>query len=116
MAKANHVVTILELPSGTHSVVDPGTVWVVGGDTIEFHNDTSFQAKLLFAEGGLLDGVQSMQGKAINTGVSRTFTVLAAPQGVYEYVAAVKLKKGRRVFAAGSSTPRIVIRSSSEGG
>jgi len=111
MAKANHVVRILELASGSHAVVDPGIVWVDGGDTVEFQNDTAFQVKLLVAEGGVLDGVQSMQGKTINTGVSRGFMVLDALPEVYEYVVAVKLRKGSRVFALGSSTPKIIIRS-----
>jgi plastocyanin len=115
MAKSNLVVKVCELASGTHAVVDPGILWAAPGDTVEFHNDTAFQAKVLVAEGGVLDGVQSMQGKTINTGVSRSFVVLSAPPGVYEYVVAVKLRKGGRVFALGASTPKIIIRSSSDG-
>jgi hypothetical protein len=56
-----------------------------------------------------------MQGKTINRDEMRGFTVLAAPSGVYEYVVAVKLRKGNRVFALGSSTPKIIIRGSSDG-
>jgi plastocyanin len=116
MAKSNHVAKVFELASGTHAVVDPGILWATAGDTVEFHNDTAYQVKLLVAEGGLLDGVQSMQGKTINRGEVRGFTVLAAPSGVYEYIVVVKLRKGNHVFALGSSTPKIIIRSSSEGG
>ena len=47
---------------------------------------------------------------ALGTGASRTFAVLAAPPGIYEYVVSVKLKKGKRVFAVGSSTPKIIVR------
>jgi len=115
MAKSNHVVKVFELASGTHAVVDPGILWAAAGDTVEFHNDTAFQAKLLVAEGGVLDGVQSMQGKTVNRGGVRGFTVLAAPSGVYEYVVAVKLRKGSHVFAIGASTPKIIIRGSSDG-
>jgi plastocyanin len=115
MAKLNHVDKVSELASGTHAVVDPGILWVKAGDTVEFHNDTAFQAKLIVAEGGLLDGVQSMQGKTVNRGGLRGFTVLDAPPDVYEYVVAVKLRKGNRVFALGSSTPKIIIRGSSDG-
>ena len=115
MAKLNHVVKVSELASGTHAVVDPGILWVKAGDTVEFHNDTAFQAKLIVAEGGLLDGVQSMQGKTVNRGGLRGFTVLDSPPDVYEYVVAVKLRKGNRVFALGSSTPKIIIRGSSDG-
>lgn len=115
MVKAKHVVKIGELASGTHAVVDPGILWAAAGDTVEFHNGTAFQAKLLVAEGGLFDEVQSMQGKTINRDGLRSFTVLAARPGVYEYVVAVKLRKGNHVFALGSSTPKIIIRSSSDG-
>jgi plastocyanin len=114
MATKNHIVRISELPSGTHAVVDPGIAWVAAGDTVEFHNATAYQAKLLVAEGGLLDGVQSMQGKTINQDGLRGFTVLDAPPGVYEYVVSVKLRRGNRVFALGSSTPKIIIRPASD--
>ncbi len=107
---ANHSVKIQELQSGGHSVVDPGIVLAAAGDTIAFSNGTGYQVKLLFAEGGVLDGVQSMEGKVINADASRTFTVLAAPPEIYEYVVSVKLKKGKRVFAVGSSTPKIIVR------
>jgi hypothetical protein len=56
-----------------------------------------------------------MQGKTINRDEMRGFAVLDAPPGVYEYVVAVKLRNGNRVFALGSSTPKIIIRGSSDG-
>jgi len=103
-------VHIIELESGFNAVVDPGIRIVDPGDKIKIHNDTTFQVKLLFAEGGLLIGVGSMQGKTINSGEIREFTVGSVYPDIYEYVVSVKLSGGKRVFAVGASTPKIIVR------
>lgn len=111
-----HDVKILELTSGTTSiaVVDPGIVLVDFRDTIQFYNQSTGNAIVLIAESGVLDPLQSGQGESIDPrSASGAFTVVAT-SGIHEYQVLVTLSNGKRVFAIGASTPKIIIRSMTE--
>ena len=114
---ARHDVFIIELLGSGYALVDPGTLEVAAGDTIEFRNQTTNDALLLMAQNGVLDGVNSGVGVPISPASSgrpvRPFLVVG-PDGTYEYQMLVTLINRRQVYAVGSSTPRIIIRSTRE--
>jgi len=117
---ANCIVKILELRSGATAIaaVDPGIITVDPLDTIEYVNETLQDAILLIAQAGILVGVNPGQGVPISPcrgGAGRRFTVDgAAASGTYEYQMLVTLGSGKRMFAIGASTPRIIIRPMTE--
>jgi hypothetical protein len=114
---ARHDVFIIELLGGGYALADPGTLPVATGDTIEFRNQTTNDALLLIAEDSVLDGVSAGVGVPISPTGSRSpiraFRVVAR-DGTHEYQMLVRLSSGRQVYAVGSSTPRIIIRPTSE--
>jgi hypothetical protein len=110
-------VVIIELLESEYALVDPGARVVAPGDTIEFRNTTAHDALLLIAEDNVLGGVSAGVGVPISP-VSvrnplRAFPVVAR-SGTHEYQMLVRLSNGRQVYAIGASTPRIIIRPSSE--
>lgn len=112
-----HGVIIYELPTGTAAILEPGLLEVRPGDTVEYSNRTGTVARLVVAEDGLLARVPSMVPQDIASGMTRNFTVdPGAVPGTHEYQIAVTLGSGKKVFAIGASTPRIIIRSSSDVG
>lgn len=116
---ARYDVFIFEYPVSIGAVVDPGVLEVAPGDTIDFYNRTASPATLLIAEDRVLTDVQSGQGVPINPssirGGATSFTVDAgASVGVYEYEVLVTLRSGKKAYAVGESTPRIIIRSTTE--
>ena len=104
----------------SHAYVDPGIVVVRPGDTVTFKNKTGAEVKLLFGEDDLLVGVKELQVKEIKANdpgkiSTREFRVKQnTKDDIYEYVATVKINN-RRIFAVGSSTPKIIVRPSSPG-
>ncbi|PWB76526.1 MAG: hypothetical protein C3F15_05230 [Holophagae bacterium] len=107
-------VDIFELPAGDSAMVYPGTVYVNRGDSIDFYNKTRPNATLLVTE-VVLDGVVPYEVVGISTGGPHTYTVAqVAADGSHEYQVLVTLKNGAKVWAVGSSTPRIIIRPTSE--
>ena len=107
-------VDIFELPANDAAMVYPGTVYVNRGDSIDFYNKTGNKATLLVT-GVVLDGVVPYEVENISTGGPHTYTVAqVAADGIHEYQVLVTLKSGAKVWAVGSSTPRIIIRPSSE--
>lgn len=106
-------VYILELPSGTSAMADPGTIEVDRGDTIEFENQTSNDATLFIAEDNVLVDVTPLKGVSLPRSVTSGFPVSStAADGIHEYQVLVTLRNRRQVYAIGASTPRIIIRSS----
>lgn len=117
MIKAPHIVTIYALPTGTHAVLEPGILEAEHGDVIEFRNQTSSVAQLVVAQERILERVPPMVPQDIDGGraIQRTVDATVEPN-TYEYQVVVTLQNGKRVFAIGASTPKIIIRSSSDAG
>ena len=116
---ARYDVFIFEYPVSIGAAVNPGVLEVVPGDEIDFYNRTSSDATLWLAQDRVLAGVSSGQlvilSPSVTRGLPTHFTVdTAASVGVYEYQVLVTLRSGKKVFAVGESTPRIIIRPSSQ--
>jgi hypothetical protein len=110
------VVIIYELPTGTAAILEPGIVDAYPRDSIVFRNQTRNAAQLVVAQAGIFARVPPMVPQTIAAGGDSEFTVDPdAEAGTYQYQVVVALESGKRVFAIGASTPRIIIRSSSSG-
>lgn len=117
MATSPRVVIIYELPTGTSAIVEPGILEAYSGDSVVFRNQTRQPAQLVVAQAGIFARVPPMAPQDIDAGGDREFTVdPTAEAGTYQYQVVVRLASGKRVFAIGASTPRIIIRSSSSSG
>ncbi|HOC42532.1 MAG TPA: hypothetical protein PKJ99_05860 [Thermoanaerobaculales bacterium] len=104
-------VHILELPSGAYALADPGGLEVDRGEAIGFENQTANDATLFIAEEKVLVEAHPLKGVLLPRGAVTPFTVAPdAEPGAHEYQVLVTLRSGKRVFAVGSSTPRIIIR------
>lgn len=111
MKVASRKVYILELPSGAYAIADPGGLEVDRGEAIGFENQTANDAALFIAEENVLVEAHPLTGVLLPRGAVTPFTVASdAEPGAHEYQVLVTLRSGRRVFAVGSSTPRIIIR------
>ena len=116
MAKSPRVVIIYELPTGTAAILEPGIVDAYPGGSIIFRNQTKNAAQLVVAQAGIFARVPPMVPLTIDAAGDIEFTVDPdAEAGTYQYQVVVTLENGKRVFAIGASTPRIIIRSSSSG-
>jgi hypothetical protein len=116
MVKSPRVVIIYELPTGTAAILEPGIVDAYPSDSIVFRNQTRNAAQLVVAQAGIFARVPAMDPQTIDAGGDSEFTVDPnAEVGTYQYQVVVTLESGKRVFAIGASTPRIIIRSSSSG-
>jgi hypothetical protein len=115
MRKPPHVAIIFELNTHKHAMLDPGILEVYPGDMIEYQNQTAAAAQLVIAQAGIFKGVPSMEPQSIPGKGAGQFTVEdTARPGIYEYAVAVTLSTGVTVLAIGGSTPRIIIRSTSQ--